>query len=176
MGNPGSEAAASGSDAEQQMSFARSSSGPHSIQTRWNRKDPAFANRMKKGGLRPPLPLRPTPSTPNQTTKSTPARIRTWDQRFRKPLLYPLSYGCPKLPHPGCDSDVEPHKVSSATRPCKPSPAIIPPRKRKGGSPRAPLPGTTLGPLSRVRKFHGRLSAAFGPSNRPSTQCPGWLP
>lgn len=28
--------------------------------------------------------------------ESTPARIRTWNQRFRKPLLYPLSYGSPK--------------------------------------------------------------------------------
>ena len=32
----------------------------------------------------------------SEGVKSAPARIRTWDQRFRKPLLYPLSYGCPK--------------------------------------------------------------------------------
>ena len=28
------------------------------------------------------------------TSVNTPGRIRTYDPRFRKPVLYPLSYGC----------------------------------------------------------------------------------
>jgi hypothetical protein len=33
-----------------------------------------------------------TPGQRNAKSKSALARIRTWDTRFRKPVLYPLSY------------------------------------------------------------------------------------
>src|SRR3954452_9083351 len=71
----------------------------HLFPTSWTRSPTAWAQLVRTGcGLRAYRPLFGAPTeTPNKALTcryaSAPGRIRTCDTRFRKPMLYPLSYG-----------------------------------------------------------------------------------
>lgn len=71
------------------------------------RKTPIFRREflifpmVPKGGLEPPhlsayapQAYMSTISSPGQIFSGAPSRVRTYNQRFRRPLLFQLSYGC----------------------------------------------------------------------------------
>ena len=47
----------------------------------------------------------------SSTSADTPGRIRTCDPRFRKPMLYPLSYGGAPSQYPEPRADVQAGRV-----------------------------------------------------------------